>query len=108
MAIKWSEIHVGIKNMPNCLFIGRRGIGKLTHREEWVEVSADRTDEIITAVAKRLSNDVKREHNPDKPYAGRVVPGLGRLVFVPDGYDFHVIPSESREPTVKMALSKKL
>lgn len=93
MGLTWNLVRIGIYRQHNTLFIGKLGTDKDTNKVVWKSRSDDRTEEIITTVAEKMRKDIDRQNNPDKPYVGYNVPGVGKLVMIKDGFDFNVIPS---------------
>lgn len=96
-AISWPDYHIGIRPQHNTLFIGKNRINPKTGAEEWSSISPNRTDEIMFRVMDKFSRDIKKNGDPNKPYAGYVVPGLGKLVFIKEGFDFSVKPSPRKK-----------
>jgi len=97
MAVQWNNYHVGVDNRGGYwrIFIGRgtpapNGMIKFSSKSE------NRTEEIIRAVAEKFNQDITKRNNPDKPFAGYNIPGVGKLVFIKRGYDFSVRPSSNK------------
>lgn len=95
--ISWKDYHIGIRHQHSTLFIGKKRIDPKTGKEEWSSMSGNRTDEIIGAVIDKFSRDLKKKNDTNKPYVGRYIPGIGKLVFIREGFDFSVKPSPRKK-----------
>lgn len=91
--IPWQDYFIGIRPQHNTLYIGKRRFDQKTKKEKYPSTSGNRTDEIIRRVIDKFSMDVKRNGDPNKPYAGVTLQGVGTLVFIKEGFDFSVKPS---------------
>ena len=95
--VDWGSIRIDIRPQHNTLFIGKWGFIPEKKKFSWISRSDNRTDEILSMAAIKLRNDIDKENNADKPYAGFNVPGVGKLVLIKAGFDFSVKPAPRKK-----------
>jgi len=90
MAVSWDKYHVGFDGYGNRLFLGR--IETIGNKVKWSSKSEDRTEEIINMVITKLKASLEAKDDPDKPYSGYHIEGVGDLLFVDDNYTYDIRP----------------
>lgn len=90
MSIQWDKYHVGFDGYHNRLFIGR--VINKDGKVRFDSKSEDRTEEIITTVMQRMKACVEAENDPNKPYKGYQIKGVGQLLFIDDNYTYEIKP----------------
>ena len=85
---KWDDYHIGCLSRPDRIVIGK---GRMLSNGafKYKDRSDDRTEEVMMSVIGYLSRK-NNKRDDDRGYCGSELPGVGKLLFIEDGYDFMV------------------